>query len=151
MMRWSIFLQKYTFDIEYLKGKLIYTDIVSRLGEKDVKVYSIKVNKNNLQDIHDKNKQKMILEFFHDISGHGKLNTMKYLICSRYIWIGVNKDINHYVRQCITCQRDTKKKVKSKHYWASNVSKENEKWQIDLIGPIKAWDEPYKYILNCVD
>lgn len=44
-----------------------------------------------------------------------------------------------------------KTQLKKNKYWASKVTKEDEHWQFDVIGPIATSEDGYRYILSQID
>lgn len=154
-MRWSLFLQEYSFDIEHLKGKLNYSDYISRPDIKDEKCMTIKESKHverrtKIVQVDNLEDQRKLIAAYHYETGHGGSKTLKNALCSKYKWQRMTKQIENYVNNCEICARE-KPKTKQNHFWASKVKRQNEKWEIDLIGPIETSTEGYKYIINCID
>jgi hypothetical protein len=153
MMRWALFLQEYCFDIEYLKGRPNYADIISRPSETQ-KIEAISTAKQRkIQQkehvISDEEKQS-IISFYHTITAHGKHKTMKHHICLKYYWKTImNLDINRFLAECVICQKAQHLTVKNLPT-ALHANEENERWQIDTCGPLPL-SNGYKYLLTCID
>jgi hypothetical protein len=116
LLRWSLELQVYCFDIEYLKGGLNHSDVLSRLVGKrnvdnedesqdltrtwkfneDLKAMQINI-RDKIRMLPNENERQRIMEFYHRETGHGSEGTMKYCIMKKYWWPGVNKGINNFV------------------------------------------------------
>jgi hypothetical protein len=89
------------------------------------------------------------MEYFHILTGHGGKQATKHLLCQRYIWRGINNDINQFLESCQVCQMNNTIK-KDQSIWTSTSTYEDYKWQVDLIGPLPESDGK-RYILTCVD
>lgn len=144
LLRWSIILSEYTFDVEYIKGERNIADGLSRShqNQKSSKI----IGRIEEIDIEAKNK---ILEEYHLGSGHGSSNTMKFLLNQKYKWRGINKDIAKYVQECDICIRSpgplkvTKNRV-------IHTERPNQLWEVDLIGKINE-STGSKYIFIAID
>lgn len=167
MIRWGLTLQEYDFSVEYIKGKNNISDCLSRmihLEEMDntnkFVSFHVEINKKGKND---KNKNmkglkveldtKDILEMlrlYHESSGHGGLNTMKYLLLRKYKWQTSNSDINNYIKKCGVCQR-IKERRKEKNFIALKSDHINDLWELDLIGPLPSSEEEYGFILTKID
>ncbi|MGL5707542.1 MAG: reverse transcriptase domain-containing protein, partial [Aeromonas sp.] len=155
LMRWALMIQEFDLNIAYLPGRINQADILSRIGEDTTKTRfhtcSITTRKKPIPKIiDDKETQKAIIEQHHIATGHGGQKTMKYILMRKYQWRGQNKQINEYIKKCIICQK-AGSRIKQKEYWPSSVSKENEQWQIDIIGPMPKSEDDNRYILTVVD
>ncbi|MGL5772764.1 MAG: RNase H-like domain-containing protein, partial [Bacteroidales bacterium] len=155
LMRWALMIQEFDLNIVYLPGKINQADILSReekpTGKLDYITYQTNTRvKPSLQTIQEKNVQETILDQHHLATGHGGQKTMKYLIMQKYKWKGLNNHINKYVNECDVCQK-AGQRMKQKEYWPSKINKENQQWQIDLIGPLPSSESEKRYILTVVD
>lgn len=86
----------------------------------------------------------------HIETGHGSVQTMHYLLNSRYSWKNLAQDLEEFTKKCETCARASNRK-RQKHHWVSRTMKANEKWQVDLIGPLEQTQQGNRYIFNIVD
>lgn len=105
LTRWSLLMQEYTFDVEYIKGEKNGADYFSRiyqLSEKYNKKYSADEIKQIIQD-------------YHITTGHSSIQTMIYNIKKKYKWQNMNKDIVRFVQNCITCLRSGYKITQTKN------------------------------------
>ena len=76
---------------------------------------------------------------------------MRRLICDRFVWHGMARDIRHWARTCEACQRA---KV-SKHVVAPLTPlpmpvKRFDSLHVDLVGPLPA-SQGFTYLLTIVD
>lgn len=94
--------------------------------------------------------RRAIFEQFHSLSHPGIRGTRK-LITSRYFWPSVNKDVNHWTRCCISCQKaKVVKHTKSPLGKFSVSSARFEHIHIDLVGPLPT-SNGFTNILTVVD
>ena len=94
--------------------------------------------------------RRAIFEQFHSLSHPGIRGTRK-LVTSRYFWPSVNKDVNHWTRACIPCQKaKVVRHTKSPLGKFSLPSSRFEHVHIDLVGPLPT-SNGFKNILTVVD
>ncbi|KAF9760999.1 Retrovirus-related Pol polyprotein from transposon [Nosema granulosis] len=134
--------QEYKFRIEYVKGEDNIADGCSRIYCQP------KIISKHIREISEETKDKT-LEENHISSGHGSVNSMKFLLKKNYTWEGMFKDIEKYVAKCSICLksgfkiRNTKNRVIiSQHI--------NDLWEIDLIGRIPD-NKSNKFIVVAID
>lgn len=94
--------------------------------------------------------RKNIFEAMHNISHPGTRATNK-LICEKYIWPSMRRDINKWTRNCIKCQKSKihrHNRAPLEKYSAPEARFEHI--NIDILGP---WtiSSGYRYILTCID
>jgi hypothetical protein len=142
-LRWGLRLQEFDFTPEFIKGEKNGADGLSRFTTIIARVERVKSI--TLQE----NQNKIIAEY-HQISGHGSSNTMKFLIRKKYIWPGIFKDIENYVKECAICQRAGNEKINTKNK-PIITNKFNDMWECDLMGRIKSKDGTYKFIFFAVN
>lgn len=162
LMRYSLLLQQYDFDIEYLKGSQNYSDQLSRILQKHrenrleenftintIENEKYKVYKNRKIKCIDSSKGLKLIKKIHILTGHGGRDTIKYHLLQKYWWPKANIVINDFVRKCYVCQLYNKEKSK-KIVVANTSTSKNCLWEIDLIGPLRD-NGKNKYILTCID
>lgn len=94
--------------------------------------------------------RRAIFEQLHSLSHPGIKGTRK-LITSRYFWPSVNKDVNHWTRCCIPCQKSkVHRHTKSSLGKFAIPSARFEHIHIDLVGPVPI-SNGYTNILTVVD
>lgn len=147
LLRWSLSLQRYEFELEHLKGKENMSDILSRAFSCNA--VSAHVRNRSLvvpvrEDI------PLILEQYHLATGNGGISTMKHHILSRYCWKGANSAINKYVFHCLICQQNalTKKHISCHAFKTVDI---NELWEMDMVGPIPDCEYQNRRLLNIID
>lgn len=91
-----------------------------------------------------------IIREYHETTGHGGIDTVKYHVLRRFTWRGANKDINRLVKECEICQQERNSKQK-KGCHAMPTSNVGERWEMDLIGPILDKKDEPKYIATGID
>lgn len=68
--------------------------------------------KMRLIEIENITHHKELLLEYHIKTGHGNINTLKNLLCNKYTWNDMNKDVNDSVKTCIISQRQLPRKDK---------------------------------------
>ncbi|MGL5706859.1 MAG: reverse transcriptase domain-containing protein [Aeromonas sp.] len=163
LMRWSLLLQEYNMNIEYLKGKNNYIDSVSRLVSEDdtksvtsnIEIYEIgctKIIKHPTTQfiLPPEEARNDILREYHNITGHGGTRTMKYHIMRKYHWPGLNTQINKFCAGCSTCNA-AKPPTKSRELISIKTTAPHETWHCDLVGPLETTKNGNRYILTIID
>ena len=82
MMRWSLSLQDFDFNIVYIKGEHNTADGLSRQ-------YTI----SNIYENYSTQDKLRIIDKYHISSGHGSYQNMNFLLRKRYDWEGMNSDM----------------------------------------------------------
>ena len=91
-----------------------------------------------------------IFDANHKLS-HAGARAMRRLICDRFVWPGMSKDIHQWTRSCLSCQRA---KVTT-HAMAPieplpMPSSRFESLHVDLVGPLPL-SQGFSYLLTVVD
>jgi transposase InsO family protein len=91
------------------------------------------------------------MENFHQQGHFATKNTLSMIQAAGHWWPGMRKDIEHFTRSCIQCQRTNIERAG--FHPAKSITADNiwDHIQMDLIGPISGSDNHYKYILTVVD
>ncbi|MGL4849121.1 MAG: RNase H-like domain-containing protein, partial [Clostridium sp.] len=143
LLRWAMILQEFSFIPTYIKGEENGADgfsrqpIVAQLGER-------RVDELTLED-----KQK-IIESYHLLSGHGKPNTMKFMINQRYKWKTLHKDVEEYVKKCEICLKSGYPLINTKNR-VIKTERPNQLWELDLIGRIPDKSGGNSFIFIAID
>jgi len=94
--------------------------------------------------------RRAIFEQIHSLSHPGIRGTRK-LVTSRYFWPSVNKDVNHWTKCCVPCQKaKVVKHTRSPLGKFKLPSGRFEHLHIDLVGPLPP-SNGFTYILTVVD
>lgn len=93
--------------------------------------------------------RRQIFDVIHGLSHPGKKTTRK-MITSRYLWSGMNKDINDWCKTCIACQ-----KSKVQRHIISPVgnfmpAQRFEHLHIDIVGPLPI-SQGKRYLITIID
>ncbi|KAF9744817.1 Retrovirus-related Pol polyprotein from transposon 17.6, partial [Nosema granulosis] len=142
LLRWSLKLAEYDFRVDYIKGEMNIADGFSRIN-KEEEVFEVREEGYSRED------KKEILKEYHEISGHGSSNTMKFMIKQRYEWKGMYKDMERYCESCEICVRDGEQKINSKNK-VIMVEHPNQLWEVDLMGRIHE-EEGSKFVFVAID
>ncbi|KAF9756187.1 Retrovirus-related Pol polyprotein from transposon, partial [Nosema granulosis] len=141
LLRWALKLAEYDFKIEYIKGETNIADGFSRIkGDNNVCELREEITEED---------RKEILEKYHEYSGHGSVNTMKFMISQRYEWKGMFRDIELFCEACKICIRDGEQRVNSKNRVIC-AEYPNHLWEVDLMGKTTD-DEGPKLIFVAID
>ncbi|KAF9760650.1 Retrovirus-related Pol polyprotein from transposon 17.6 [Nosema granulosis] len=141
LLRWSLKLQEYTFDINYIKGDDNIADGYSR--------NTTKIDCCNIQIAKQAERRDEILTAVHELLGHGSPNNMKFYMKDRYKWDSMYRDITNFCEKCAICKKSGGPRINTK-FRVIETTRPNELWQVDLIGRIK--DGGYnKFIIVAID
>lgn len=158
-MRWSLLLQEYNFQLEYINGEKNHSDYLSRLNSNIYTCNKLEKPFNNLKGAENKCDERItltdgkissVLKFYHELTAHGGLRTMKYHIQRKYKWNKMGTDIKEYIENCSNCQKVSKNR-REKYLWTVKSNAPMEVWQIDLIGPLEMSANNSRFILTIID
>lgn len=94
--------------------------------------------------------RKLVFDSLHKLSHPGVRATVK-LVSSRFVWLSINKDVNHWAKTCLECQRSKiSRHCKSK---IGNYDLTNQRFEhinIDIVGPLPV-SNGNSYCLTCID
>ncbi|KAF9762011.1 Transposon Tf2-11 polyprotein [Nosema granulosis] len=88
--------------------------------------------------------------FYHDLLGHGSVNSMKYALLKKYRWNNCNQDIEEFVKSCEVCQKE-KPAQEDRGNIALVTNKMGDLWEVDIVGPLRESEQVFKYILTMID
>ena len=91
-----------------------------------------------------------VFDLLHGLS-HPSSRASKELICSRYVWHGMKKDITHWCNECLSCQAS---KIQ-RHYRAPVEAipvppRRFTHVHVDIVGPLPT-SRGYTYLLTILD
>lgn len=95
-------------------------------------------------------REKKILLEYHLCSGHGKYNTMKYLVKDKWKGKVILKEIKDVLKSCLVCLKEGTVNPK-KNVEVVRVNKKNELWEIDLMGKLVGSDGSYRFIFVAIE
>ncbi|KAI5151484.1 hypothetical protein ENBRE01_2170 [Enteropsectra breve] len=138
MLRWSLKLQEFDYEIQYIQGEANGADGLSRIRRVETK-------KN-----YSREETLEIMKEYHMKSGHGSAKTMQFLIEDKYEWENIKKDLEEYVRKCPICSIAGGKRINTKNR-VMETDRPGELWECDLIGRLPGKDGSSKFIFTAVD
>ena len=95
-----------------------------------------------------------ILLAYHDAltGGHQGIERTYQSIRQKYFWTTMYKDIQYYVKSCLSCQQSKRLIHKNKAPLTPLPTEDvHGRWHMDFLGPLKTSKEGYKYILLLVE
>lgn len=85
------------------------------------------------------------------IGGHSGINKTKKSISSRFYWPNMTVDIEQWIKECDTCQKEQPALQISSELKPIKVEEVWELLGVDLMGPLPTTPTGYKYILTATD
>ena len=86
----------------------------------------------------------------HDLS-HPGIRATQRMMTSKFIWLGINKDVREWTRTCVPCQASkVTRHTHSPPATFTPVSSRFDHVHVDLVGPLPH-SNGNRYILTCVD
>jgi hypothetical protein len=143
ILRMALRLQEYMFTPVYIKGESNIADIFSRPTEQKT------INNVSQMTMTEEEKER-ILKKYHELSGHGSINNMKFLMKNHYHWEGIYKDIEQFTEKCPTCNKSGEALINSRNR-VIITTHPNELWEIDLIGRIPGENNTNFFIFVAID
>ena len=107
--------------------------------------------KGRLRPFVPKKMRKIIFDQLHGMA-HGGIKATRNLICTRFVWPNVKRDVAKWTKACINCQK-AKVTVHNRADMSSfeeNISEKWKTWHIDIVGKLEDCDG-YQYILTMID
>lgn len=87
---------------------------------------------------------------FHDLA-HPGIRATRKLVSTRYFWPNINKDINHWTKTCISCQKSKVQRHTVSEQGRFDIPQGRfEHIHMDLVGPLNI-SNGFTYILTIVD
>ena len=82
---------------------------------------------------------------------HPGIRATQHLISTRYVWSGIRRDVAHWVRTCLQCQRSKvhRHTISPLGTFLPPDSRFNQV-HLDLVGPLPD-DSGFRYLLMCID
>ena len=91
-----------------------------------------------------------IFDLNHELS-HAGVKAMRRLICERFVWSGMSKDIRQWTRTCVACQRaKVTTHVRAPVEQFPLPSSRFDSLHVDLVGPLPP-SQGFSYLLTVVD
>lgn len=150
LLRWSLKMQEYKYDFEYIKGETNPADGISRQMITNKKE-NIMIN--NIKEDHNQISETEYVAIFwktHIMTGHGGTDTMHYNLKEKLNISNLREKIIKFIEKCEICKAAsgpnsiTKNKI-------INSNGENDLWECDLIGPLKGAEDTNKFIFVAID
>jgi len=168
VVRWKLYLQEYTFKIQFIKGlDNIVADNFSRLCILDESVRSDFTDEQILQLIEDDerfydlselnkvpNRPKKIIKKVHNsfVGHHGVEKTIQKLQSAGYQWTNMRQHVRTYIARCSCCQMMSQiaPTIRSNPYTLSH-SKPMHSLAMDTLGPLPEDEKGNKYLIAIID
>ena len=82
---------------------------------------------------------------------HPGARTTKRLVSAKFVWHGLNKQVTHWARTCLSCQRSkVQTHIKTPLQTFAPTTQRFEHVHIDLVGPLPE-SQGHKYLLTMID
>ncbi|RVE42939.1 hypothetical protein evm_012417 [Chilo suppressalis] len=93
---------------------------------------------------------KLVFDKVHNVS-HPGIRSTKKMITQKYFWPNMNRDVNNWSKECISCQ-----KVKVQRHAVSKLGifPPNERFEhvhVDTVGRLPTSSEGYRYLVTMID
>ena len=151
LLRWRLKLEEYEYEVIYKKGSNnTNADALSR----------IHVTEGSTDDHNDKSgftkeEKQAIFQEMHDkpTGGHLGMNRTYDRIKIFTTWPGMKQELEEYIRQCETCQKNkiTQNKTKMPMKITTTPDVVWEKCALDIVGPLNQTSDGNKYVLTFQD
>ena len=104
----------------------------------------------NIKEINNKQKQRLIMNDFHMLptAGHAGIKRTINTIKQRYHWKTMDNDIADFIKKCDKCQKNKSSRTKIPETVTSTASSAFEKIFLDLVGPLQPDTLGNQYILT---
>ena len=124
------------------------------INDQNVLLYKHKLNNKTYHRVLLPKVLKNIIlrHYYSDFIHHGRDKTYNF-IKSLFYWPGITQDIDHYIKQCETCNFSSKTRLKKKvgKLKLFPSRKFNEIVAIDLVGPLPVTSSGNRYLLTIQD
>ena len=168
VVRWKLYLQEYTFKIQFIKGQdNMVADNFSRLCILDETVRSDLADEQVLQLIEEDEtfydlselhkvpkKFKRVINKFHNsnVGHHGVERTLQKLQSSGNNWTNMRQHVRTQIAKCPCCQMMSQvaPQIRSNPFTLSH-SKPMHSLAIDTIGPLPEDEKGNKYLIAIID
>lgn len=94
--------------------------------------------------------RKLAFNSVHNLSHPGINNTRK-LMCQRFFWPGMNKDVNTWSKTCIQCQKSKVQRHTVSFLGRFPSAGRFEHIHIDIVGPLTTTVDGYRYLVTIID
>lgn len=141
LLRWSLFLGDFTFDVEYIRGKENPADALSRISSCSKATTE--------KEMSEAAKEELVREYHLEL-GHGSAENIIYHLRKKYNWNGLYTDAQNWSKSCKTCLR-AGPSTHNTSYTPITTRKPAEILEIDLVGPLDRTARGNRYIVTLVD
>jgi transposase InsO family protein len=150
-LRWRLKLEEYEYEVVYKKGSSnTYADALSRIH-----VTEERANSQNDKSGLTREQKQAIFQEMHDkhIGGHMGMNRSYDRMKLFTTWPGMKQELEEYIRQCETCQKN--KITQNKTKMPMNITTTPEvvwkKCALDIVGPSSQTLDGNKYAFTFPD
>ena len=108
-------------------------------------------DENTMRPFVPKTMRRAIFDSIHNLS-HPSIRSTRKLICDRYFWPEMNKQINEWSKQCVNCQ--SSKVQRHTIIPPENITVPRTRFShihLDIVGPMKQTSRGCRYVLTMID
>lgn len=114
------------------------------------KLLYCQVSDNIIKPFIPKAARKQIFNSMHNISHPGIRSSCK-LLCERFVWPNMRKDVARWARECVPCQKSKIYKHNKAALQGFNAPENRfEHIHVDIVGPLPVSDD-FRYLLTIID
>lgn len=94
--------------------------------------------------------RKLAFYSIHNLS-HPGVRASRKLISKKFFWPGMNRDIGHWARACIQCQKSKISRHTISQLGQFPTANRFEHIHVDIVGPLPTSPQGYRYCLTIID
>lgn len=94
--------------------------------------------------------RKLAFNLIHNLS-HPGINTTRKLVCQRFFWPGMNRDVSRWSKTCIQCQKAKVQRHTVSFLGQFQSAGRFEHIHTDIVGPLPTTSDGYRYLLTIID
>lgn len=94
--------------------------------------------------------RKLIFDSIHGLS-HPGIRTTRKMICQKFFWPGMNKDVGIWAKTCVRCQRTKVQRHTVSHLQEFPPCGRFVHLHVDIVGPLPTSSQGYRYLVTMID